>query len=467
MPRVGLTPAGSSSPRSAGGPRCAGWPSSRRGDSAVSTASSSLAVRRRFRRSSASLGLVGQVVEDVVQRIVGVAGQAERRGPAGRRRSCPCRPAPRRRAARRCRRRGGARAARRRSPASPRRRRRRAGPAGTSSMISARPGARRTMSPLRGATACGHLQVAWRRRRAPAGGGARRGSARRSAAAPSGTSRPARRGTGGRRRGCPDGRARCRGARRGRRACSAGCGSAISLPGITREEKMQWSPCAQVDVRVGALGDARQGRARLALAAGAEVEDLVVAGSAGLVVVDEGLDALHQADRLGRRGHPVHRAADQADAPAVGLGGADHGVHPRHVGGEAGHRDLALQRRRSAGSARRAPRPPSPPGRRRRRWWNRRPWPARPRRPAGGWRRCRSAPPSSGSGSIFQSPVCRIVPSGVRIARPLGSGIEWVSVIRSSSNGPELDRAAQRHLGDRRPRPAGPPRAASRAAGRR
>ena len=39
------------------------------------------------------------------------------------------------------------------------RRRRRGGRDGTSSMISARPGARRTMSPLRGATGCGHLQV--------------------------------------------------------------------------------------------------------------------------------------------------------------------------------------------------------------------------------------------------------------------------------------------------------------------
>ena len=44
--------------------------------------------------------------------------------------------------------------------------------------------------------------------------------------------------------------------------------------------------------------------------------------------------------------------------------------------------------------------------------------------------------PSTGSGSIFQSPVCSTVPSGVRIARPFGSGIECVSVISSTSNGP-------------------------------
>ena len=45
------------------------------------------------------------------------------------------------------------------------------------------------------------------------------------------------------------------------------------------------------------------------------------------LLVDEGLDVLHQAHRLGGRGHPVHRAADQADAAAIGLGGADDGVH--------------------------------------------------------------------------------------------------------------------------------------------
>ncbi len=46
--------------------------------------------------------------------------------------------------------------------------------------------------------------------------------------------------------------------------------------------------------------------------------------------------------------------------------------------------------------------------------------------------------PICGSGSIFQSPVCSTVPSGVRMARPLGSGIEWVRVISESSNGPSV-----------------------------
>ena len=47
--------------------------------------------------------------------------------------------------------------------------------------------------------------------------------------------------------------------------------------------------------------------------------------------------------------------------------------------------------------------------------------------------------PSSGSGSIFQSPVCKIVPNRVRIASALGSRIECVMVISSSSNGGRLN----------------------------
>ena len=50
--------------------------------------------------------------------------------------------------------------------------------------------------------------------------------------------------------------------------------------------------------------------------------------------------------------------------------------------------------------------------------------------------------PISGSGSSFQSPVWSTVPSGVRIASALGSGIEWVRVISSSSNGARLKLAA-------------------------
>ena len=44
--------------------------------------------------------------------------------------------------------------------------------------------------------------------------------------------------------------------------------------------------------------------------------------------------------------------------------------------------------------------------------------------------------PTTGSLSIFQSPVCSTVPSGVLMARPLGSAIEWVMVTISTWNGP-------------------------------
>ena len=43
-------------------------------------------------------------------------------------------------------------------------------------------------------------------------------------------------------------------------------------------------------------------------------------------------------------------------------------------------------------------------------------------------------PPIKGSGSIFQSQVCKISPAGVSILRPLGSRIECVNVIYSILN---------------------------------
>ena len=46
--------------------------------------------------------------------------------------------------------------------------------------------------------------------------------------------------------------------------------------------------------------------------------------------------------------------------------------------------------------------------------------------------------PINGFGSTFQSPVCRITPSGVVILNPLGSKIECVSVTKSISKGPKL-----------------------------
>ena len=48
--------------------------------------------------------------------------------------------------------------------------------------------------------------------------------------------------------------------------------------------------------------------------------------------------------------------------------------------------------------------------------------------------------PITGSGSIFQSPVWKTRPNGVRIARPLGSAVEWVMVTSSMSKGPSCTR---------------------------
>ncbi|MNX80295.1 hypothetical protein D3C86_1119500 [compost metagenome] len=100
---------------------------------------------------------------------------------------------------------------------------------------------------------------------------------------------------------------------------------------------------AQLDEGVRALGHARQGRADLALAAGAEIQDLVLGPDAGLLFRQERLHVAQHADRLGGGGDAVHRAPGQSHATTCGLGGADHAVHARDVGGEAAHGDAALQ----------------------------------------------------------------------------------------------------------------------------
>ena len=46
----------------------------------------------------------------------------------------------------------------------------------------------------------------------------------------------------------------------------------------------------------------------------------------------------------------------------------------------------------------------------------------------------------TGVGSIFQSPVWRTLPCGVRMIRALESGIEWATETNSRSNGPTVNR---------------------------
>ncbi len=48
--------------------------------------------------------------------------------------------------------------------------------------------------------------------------------------------------------------------------------------------------------------------------------------------------------------------------------------------------------------------------------------------------------PSTGVGSIFQSPVWTTSPAGVRIASAELSGIEWATRTNSTSNGPIVTR---------------------------
>ena len=46
--------------------------------------------------------------------------------------------------------------------------------------------------------------------------------------------------------------------------------------------------------------------------------------------------------------------------------------------------------------------------------------------------------PMPGASSIFQSPECTMVPSGVRIASAQLSGIEWATATNSTENGPSI-----------------------------
>ena len=51
-----------------------------------------------------------------------------------------------------------------------------------------------------------------------------------------------------------------------------------------------------------------------------------------------------------------------------------------------------------------------------------------------------SGAPTSGSGSIFQSPVCMTRPNGVSMSSAFGSGIEWVSEMKVSAKGARSSR---------------------------
>ena len=92
-----------------------------------------------------------------------------------------------------------------------------------------------------------------------------------------------------------------------------------------------------------AVGDAGQRGARLALAAGAQIEHLARRQVGGFGLVQHRGKILEIAGVARRRHHLVHRAAHQRDLAAMRPGGVGDGVEPRHIGGKGRHRHPAFQ----------------------------------------------------------------------------------------------------------------------------
>ena len=92
-----------------------------------------------------------------------------------------------------------------------------------------------------------------------------------------------------------------------------------------------------------AVRHAGQCRHRLALAAGADEDDLVVAQVVELLDVDEDAGGHVQVAELGGDAHvPDHRPADHGHLAPRLVRGVEHLLHAVHVGGEAGDDDPAL-----------------------------------------------------------------------------------------------------------------------------
>ena len=137
-----------------------------------------------------------------------------------------------------------------------------------------------------------------------------------------------------------------------------------------------------------------------------------------------------------------HRAADVDHLAAVGHGGVQHLLHPVHVRGEAGHDHPLLAggedplQRRGDVALRRDEAGDLGVGRVDHEQVDALGSPSRAKA-----RRSVSRP-SSGSWSILKSPVCRIVPAGVRTATASASGIEWLTAMNSRSKSPMPDPVA-------------------------
>ena len=97
-------------------------------------------------------------------------------------------------------------------------------------------------------------------------------------------------------------------------------------------------------LRMVVIGDARQRRARLALAAGAQRQHLVGRKMAVKVGAAKILHAVEMAGLARHLHHALHGAADHHDFAPGGAGGIGHRAQPGDVGGEGGHGDAALRR---------------------------------------------------------------------------------------------------------------------------
>ena len=135
-------------------------------------------------------------------------------------------------------------------------------------------------------------------------------------------------------------------------------------------------------MRVIVAGDPRQGRARLALAAGADQHDPVARDVAGLVLGQKARQIVEIAVLARRLVDPPQRAADQRDIAAMGRRRLRDRLEPRNIRGEAGDCDprIVAADQIGQGPAQLAPR--SPKCRAAARWSNRRRSPGRLRRRA-------------------------------------------------------------------------------------
>ena len=225
--------------------------------------------------------------------------------------------------------------------------------------------------------------------------------------------------------------------------------TAFSLPGMVREEKITRSPFDERDVGMLVLGDARQRRARLALAAGAERQHLVGRQIAVGVDAAEVLDAVEIAGLARDLDDALHGAADHHDLAAGGARRVRDRAQARHIGGEGRDRDAPGAPARSARRASWRRRFPRASGLRAPHWWNRRPARGTPSSPSALSFASSVGGPMTGVGSIFQSPVCSTVPSGraddqrVRFRDRMGDR-DQLDVER-----PEREAAAERHDLDR------------------